>query len=256
MKITRNILAALFLILPVILAGQEKPMVQVAGFQVVGPGFGLNGSELRAFNESSGTTLSLLVRAPENKKIVEVNDDKCSLLEFTDDKGNILLDGVDWGSFPKISEDGNFALIEVSSKNRPSLDATQLKAKGTIHLLVGASASTEKIDNLELKVSTKVKVQQDDIEVMKVDGGDDGLTITLQMSRMFAENIKDIRFYTTDGNQLDIWSRGSFTFGNASQMEYAFETNETQQALNIEIDIWKELETINHTFEIKSGLGF
>ena len=256
MRIARVIVTGIFLLLPMTLIGQDKPTVQLAGLQIVGSGYGLNGTELRAFNEPSGTTLALLVRAPQDKKIVDVNDDNCSLLEFVDDKGTNLLDGVDWGGFPKISEDGSFALIEVSSKNKPSEDASQIMAKGTIHLVVGASASTEKIENLKLEVGTKVKVQQDVIEVMKVDGGNDGLTIVLQMNRKFVDNMKDIRFYTADGNQLDIWSRGSFSFGNASQMEYSFDLKSTPSALNVEMDLWKELEIVNHAFELKSGLGF
>ena len=76
----RIIVAGIFLLLPITLAGQEKPTVQVAGLQIVGFGYGLNGTELRVFHQQSGTTLSLLVRASENKKILEVNDDNCSLL--------------------------------------------------------------------------------------------------------------------------------------------------------------------------------
>ena len=247
---------AIFLLLPLTLTAQENPTVKLAGLRIVGPGYGLNGSELRAFHESSGTTLSLLIQAPANKKIVDVNDDNCSMLEFTDNKGKNLLDGVDWGGFPQISKDGQLAMIEVSSKNTPSVDASQIQTKGTINLVLGSSASTEKIENLKLEVGAKAKVQQENIEVMKVDGESDGLTITLQMSRQFVDNMKDIRFYTADGNQLEIWSRGSFTFGNASQMEYSLDAKSTPKSLNVEIDVWKELQTINQSFDLKSGLGF
>ena len=250
------VLAGIFLSLPMILMGQQKPAVQLAGVRIVGPGYGLNGTELRAFHQQSGTTLALAVQAPENKKIVEVDDSKCSLVEFTDDRGHNLLDGVDWGGFPKISEDGRVALIEVTSKERPSQDASRLFVKGTIHLRVAASESTEKIQNLKLEVGTKANVRQEVIQVMKVQEENDGLTLVLQLNRKFTDNMKDIRFYTAKGNPVEIWGRGSFTFGNASQMEYNLDTKSAPEALKVEIDLWEELEIVNLPFEIESGVGF
>ncbi|UCE07600.1 MAG: hypothetical protein JSW07_06080, partial [bacterium] len=207
--------------------GEEKSTVQLAGLRIVGPGYGLNGTELQAFHQKSGTTLALVVQAPENKKIVEVDDSKCSLVEFTDDSGHNLLDDVDWGAFPKISKDGHLALVEVTSKNRPFKDASRLFARGTIHIRVAASETTEKIENLKLEVGAKANVRQEVIQVMKVQEENDGLILVLQINRKFISNMKDIRFYTKGGNPLDIWSRGSFTFGNVSQMEYNLDTKST-----------------------------
>jgi len=68
--------AGIILSLSMILMGEEKPTVQLAGLRIVGPGYGLNGTELRAFHQQSGTTLALAVRAPENNKIVAVDDSK------------------------------------------------------------------------------------------------------------------------------------------------------------------------------------
>lgn len=250
------VVAGIFLSLPMILMGEEKPTVQLAGLRVVGPGYGLNGTELRAFYQQSGTTLALVVQAPKNKKIVDVDDSKCSLVEFTDDRGHNLLDGVDWGGFPKISKDGHLALIEVTSKNRPSQDASRLLARGTIHLRVAASESTEKIENLKLEVGTKANMRQEVIQVMKVQEENDGLILVLQINRKFINNMKDIRFYTARGNPVDIGGRGSFTFGNVSQMEYKLDTKSTPETLKVEIDLWQELEILNLSFEIESGVGF
>jgi len=244
------------LLLPMILMGGDKPTVQLAGLRIVGSGQGLNGTELRAFHQQSGMALALVVEAPTNKKIVDVDDDKCSLKEFTDDRGHNLLDGVDWGGFPKVSEDGRFALIEVTSKIRPSKDAVQIHAKGTVHLQVAGSAVTEHIKNLKLKVGTKVNVRKEEIQVMKVQAENEGLTLVLQISRELMDNIKDIRFYTANDDPVEIWGRGSFTFGNASQMEYNCDIKSAPESLRVEIDLWQDLEVLNVPFEIKSGLGF
>ncbi|MBN2104199.1 hypothetical protein JW835_09190 [bacterium] len=246
----------IFLALSTIMPGGEKPAVHLAGLQIVGPGYGLNGTELQAFHQQSGTTLALVAEAPENKKIVDVDDDKCSLVEFADDRGHTLLDGVDWGGFPKISEDGRMALIEVSSKRQPSGGAVQIHARGTIHLRVAASMITENIENLKLNVGTKAYIRQQVIQVMKVQAENDGMTLVLQISREFMNNMKDIRFYTTNGDPVEIWSQGSFTFGNTSQMEYNCNIQTIPEALRIEIDLWQELEILKAPFKIKSGLGF
>ncbi len=251
-----NMVVGIFLSLPLILMGGEKTAVQLAGVQIVGSGHGLNGAELRPFNQQSGTALALIVRAPENKKIVEVDDDKCSLVEFTDDRGHNLLDGVDWDGFPEISKDGCLALVEVKSKNRPSQDASRLSARGTIHVRVAASETTEKIENLKLKVGAKVKIGQEAVEVMKVQQENDGLVLVLQINRKLKDNMKDIRFLTDEGNPLEIWGRGSFTFGNASQLEYSLNTNSTPETLIVEIDLWQKLEILDIPFEIESGVGF
>ena len=250
------ILAGIFFMLPEILMGDEKPAVQLAGLRIVGPGYGLNGTELRAFHQQSGTTLALVVHAPENKKIVDVDDSKCSLVEFTDDRGHNLLDNVDWSAFPQISKDGRLALIEVTSKNRPSQEASRLLARGTIHLRVAVSESTEKIKNLKLEVGTKVNIQQDVIQVMKVQEENDGLTLVLQINRKFVNDMKDIRFYAAEDKQIDIWGQGSFTFGSVSQMEYNLDIPSAPEELRVEIDLWQELEILSLPFEIESGVGF
>jgi hypothetical protein len=249
------VVAGIFFLLPANLMGQKEPTVQLAGLRVVGPGYGSNGTELQAFHLQSGTALALAVQAPENKKIVEVDDSECSLMEFTDDRGQNLLDGISWGGFPQISEDGHVALVEVTSKNRPSQNASRLLAKGTIHVRVATSESTQRIDDLKLKVGTKVHVRQEVIEVMTVQKENDGLTVVLQISRTFKSNMKDIRFHTSNGKPLGISGRGSFTFGNAAQMEYNLETTSTPKALKVEIDLWQGLETLDLPFAIESGLG-
>ena len=51
-----------------------------------------------------------------------------------------------------VLEDGDLAMVEVESKNKPSQDASRVLAKGTIRLRVAASSTTEKIENLKLEV--------------------------------------------------------------------------------------------------------
>ena len=255
MKKSCIIMIGICLLLPVILKGQEKSYVQAADIRIVGSGYGLNGTELRAFNHPSGTTLTLVITAPENKRIVEVDDSKCALVKFADDRGHDLLDGVDWGGFPQISKDGRYALIEVTSKSRPSQEASQLFAGGTIHLRAAASECTERIENLKLESGTEVNIRQEVIKVLKVEEENDGLTLVLQINRKFVDDMKDIRFSTPDGRSVEIWGRSSFTYGNVSQIEYNIDIKSAPKTLNIEIDLWEDQETIDLPFKIASGMG-
>ena len=248
------VVSGLFFFLAMILTGDDNPVVQLAGLQIAGSGYGLNGTELQPFHQQSGITLALIIQAPELKEIVELDDSKCSLVEFADDRGHNLLDGVSWGAFPKISEDKHLALIEVTSKNRPSLKASRIRAKGYIALRLAASENTETIENLKLQVGAKASVRQEIIQVMKVEQEDEGLTLVLQISRKLVDNLKDIRFYSDSGDPIEIWGRGSFTFGSVSQMEYNLDTKLTFDALRIEIDLWQDPEDLNLSFDIESGM--
>ncbi|MCK5146470.1 hypothetical protein KAR48_06915 [bacterium] len=237
------------------LSAQETGNVHLAGLRVVGPGQGLNGTELQPFRESSGITLVLVVEVPAKKKIVELDNKKSSLSLFKDDKGSNLLDNVRWGSFPKISEDGRYALIEVSSKARPASKALKLEAQGLVHVIVAAASVTEKIENLKLEVGTTVIVQQEGIEVLRASLESDDLVLVLQMRSTLKDNIKDIRFFSADGVAIDNNGTGSMTFGNSAQVEYYLSYQSIPKTISIELDLWRELEVLNIPFEIKAGLG-
>ena len=90
---------------------------------------------------------------------------------------------------------------------------------------------------------------------MKVQKENDSLNLVLQGKRTFTETFKAVRFYASEGNSINIWGRGSFTFGNASQMEYNLDLRSMPENLIMEIDLWQELEDLDIPFEIDSGLG-
>jgi hypothetical protein len=251
-----TVVAGIIIMLPIILMGQERPAVRLAGLRVIGPGYGLNGTELRAFNQASGLSLAFVVQAPENTKMVEVDDSKCSLTLLTDDLGhNLLLDGVDWDGFPNISKDGQLALIEVRSKGRPARNSSRLLAKGEIRLRVAASQKTVKIENFKIEIGAKANVEQNIIQIMKAQKENDNLNLVLQIKRSFMNSLKDIRFYNGKGHPIEIRGRGSFTFGNASQIQYDLDLKSVPAALMVEIDIWQDLKIMDLPFEIDIGLG-
>jgi hypothetical protein len=256
MRIKKLFITAIIIyIMPTVLMALEEPVVHVVGVRVVGPGYGLNGTELKAFHERSGTTLALVVETPKERKIVEVDKDNCSLMELIDDSGHDMRDGIHWDSFPEISEDGGSALIDVSSKVRPSQDASRIHARGKIKLRIASSTITQKVDKLKLEVGNEVHLKGEGIRVMKVQADDEGLNLVIQISRELKDLLKDIRFMTLDGNQVEVWGRGSFTFGNAAQMEYNIDLKTKVESLKLEIDLWQGLESLDVFFDLTTGLG-
>src|SRR6185295_10266480 len=63
------------------------PQITAAGIRVTGLGLGANGTELKPFNESPGTTIALAIQAPKGSGIVEIDDHGSKLDSMTDDKG-------------------------------------------------------------------------------------------------------------------------------------------------------------------------
>ncbi len=247
--------ASVLLILPILLTAGENPIVHLAGVRIAGPGYGRNGTELQPFHQTSGTTLALVVEAPDNRKIVEVDDDKSALTAFKDDQGNSLLDDVRWGGFPKISEDGRFALVEVSSKTRPSPGSLQIYSQGTVHMVVAASSVTRKIDNLNLHAGAKATLPEEIMQVTKVQMEDNNLLLVVQISRKLNENMRDIRFYTAAGELIEVHGQGTLSFGNAAQMEFYLDMKMIPDTLQVEIDLWQEKEVLDISFELNAGLG-
>ncbi|XOF34680.1 MAG: hypothetical protein ACL93V_05150 [Candidatus Electrothrix sp. YB6] len=256
MKVCIAVMAGIVLALPLNMFAQEKQeksTVQLAGLRIVGPGYGANGSELQAFQESSGTTLALAVEAPKDKKIIELDDSKCSLTQFTDDRNRNLMDGIYWGSWPKTSEDGSAALIEVSSKNRPSQDASRLTAKGTLHLRVADSVQTEKIEALKLEAGTEVKVAGEEIKVLKVEKEDRYVALTFQLTDNI--NLDKVRFTTADGKPVDASGRNTSSDGSVVHVIYYLEMESIPETLNLEMEVWQGAETLDLPFEITAGIS-
>ena len=233
-------------------AADEKGAVRVAGLQVVAAGAGKNGSELRAFHEQSGVKLALVAEAPEGRFFVEVDDDRCELIKLVDSSGRDLLDGVDWDSFPDISEDGRFVLVDVGSKVRPAPGATTLVAHGSLHARVAAGTVTVKVDPFELREGFEFDVQGQSLHVVKLIS-EDGLTVMFQTSRSFDEDLKEVRFFDADGQPVEVWGRGSMTLGNSTQVEFNLEGN--PESLSAEFELWQEPETVELPFELAVGLG-
>src|SRR5204863_3764966 len=123
------------------------PQVSANGIRVVGVGLGANGSELRAFNERPGTSISVAIQAPAGTGIVEIDSHGSKLDAFSDDKGQSLLEEGRVGSFPKVAEDGSAALVELEVQARPSAGAASVSAQGALSMTLAGGSKPQRIPN-------------------------------------------------------------------------------------------------------------
>lgn len=243
--------AACALLLALATVPTAVAQVRVAGLQVVGPGAGRNGTELQAFRERPGTTVVLLLSAPEGKSIIELDDDGSAVSSWTDDEGTNLLESVRWDPFGQVTEDGSLGLIEVSSEARPAAGATTIKVVGEVALQVATGTDSETVPSLRAEVGQKVETKQGALEVVAVEI-DDSMTLTLQANTTIRDSIRDVRFF--DGEEeIEVSGRGSMSMGNSVQLEYYLER--AAERLRVELDWWIGLESIKMPFEVETGLG-
>ena len=229
------------------------PAVSVGGLRIVAPGMGEEGTEIRAFNESPGTSLTLFVKVAEGTGIVEIDEDKSALNSIKDDTGANLLEEGRFGPFPKITKDGSTGMIEVETRGRPSAGATSLTADGSIALTSSTGTKVQKVGNLKLESGRTFKVGAATVTVGEVTTEGDYGSLTLKLPRSVFMTIKEFRFKDTKGTAVQVDRMGSGWMGEDA--EVSFRIPATLKAANLELDVWQNLKEQTVPFSLKVGLG-
>jgi hypothetical protein len=230
--------------------------VKVGGIQVVGPGFGKDGSEMTAFNTfNPGTKLFLVLDSGAPGKVVEILDDDCSLDSMTDDTGKNLLEGVDWGGFPDVSEDKRYGSIELSSNGRPAAGATKIMLAGTLVYQTSEGSDVHKIKKFPLTAGTEVSWKSGAAKVGEVTESEwsEGVEVSLETTRAIYEQIKEIRFYDASGAQIETGGGGYMIMGNEATLTFSLEKKVDE--VSLEIETWKGLKAESVPFSLTVGLG-
>jgi len=240
------------------LASAGAAEVKVAGLQVVGPGFGKDGREISAFNSySPGMNVVLVIVTGDSAgAIVEILDDDCSLESMTDDTGKNMLEGVDWGAFPDVSEDGRYGSIEVKSNGRPAAGASKVTLKGTVAYLSAAGSASEKVADVKLEKGTTFSWAggKATVEAMEASEWSDNVELGLGMSAAQKSQIKEIRFFDGGGKELEVEGTGYMVMGSHATLTFGLPEGLTEAT--IEVEWWKDLEEVELPFEIEVGLGW
>jgi hypothetical protein len=229
------------------------PAVSIGGLRIVAPGMGEEGTEIRAFNESPGTSLTLFVKVADGTGIVEIDEDKSAINSIKDDTGANLLEEGRFGPFPKITKDGSTGMIEVETRGRPSAGATSLTTEGSIALTSSTGTKVQKVSNLKLESGRTFKVGAATVTVGEVTTEGEYGSLTLKLPRSVFMTIKEFRFKEPKGAAVQADRMGSGWMGEDA--EVSFRIPAALKAANLELDVWQNLKEQTVPFSLKLGLG-
>ena len=229
--------------------------VSVAGLRVIGAGAGRNGSELRAFRESPGLTVSLLVSAAPGSRLVEVDDDGCSLDSLVAKDGTSLLEDVRWSPFPSLSDSGDAAMIEFSSRAVPRPGDANLRAKGGIKLTLAGKVVRAKAAGFSHAPGTEFDGPWGHfkVQVAEADPDSDSYRLVLETTSATADLIRNLDFTDAGGEPLNSTGRGSMTMGSRTQLELNFEG--TRIPAELEVEWFEDLQEILVPFDLPITLA-
>ena len=229
------------------------PEIVVAGVRVVGAGFGKNRDEIRAFNESPGVAVALVLKMPAGQGIVTLDEDDCELTSVTDDAGTDLGEQAQYGSFPKTSDDGSVGMIEIESKLRPAATASAILAEGTLVFSASPGSKPTKVANVKLEKDKTFKLGATTITISDVTAGSEDTSIELGLPRSVLYSIRDVKFLDATGKVLesDRTSRGYMN----DDASIGYRIKGAGAAVTMEFDVWQNLQQRKVPFKIKTGLA-
>jgi hypothetical protein len=235
------------------LGAQGKIAVSVGGLRVVGPGIGESGSEQRPFNESTGTTIVLLVKAPKGTGIVDLDNDGSVIDTVTDDKGTNLLEDASFGSFPEVVKDGSAGLIELKLGARPGAGASSVAAEGSLNITTAIGTRPVKTPSVALVEGKTFKVGTIPFTVGKVDASGDSMRVTFNLPRASLKTVKAMKFLDAKGAEIEADRAGSGYFNETGELDYNLKT--TSKTVTVSCDVWQGLKSDKVPFKITAGLG-
>jgi hypothetical protein len=228
--------------------------VSVAGVRVVGIGYGEDGREAQAFNESSGVGLALVVQSAGGGGIIAFDDDASALEELTDSTGKNLLDDASIWPFPKLTKDGKAVIVEMRARGVPAAGATEIHAKGRIALTTATGSKPVKVANVVLANDKTFKVGTGTVTLSEVEATEGQTSVTFKGPLAVFAAIRDMKFLDAKGQPIETSSGGSGRMNDVAMASYRLAT--AAKAVTIEIDQWQGMKPVVVPFDVKAGLGF
>jgi hypothetical protein len=230
------------------------PAITAAGLRVTGLGIGANGSEVKPFMESPGTTLVLAIQAPKGNGIVDIDERGSKLDAFSDDKGTSLLEEARVGPFPKISEDGTAALVELDVRARPAAGTASLNVQGSIAMTLAGGSKPMRAANVKMDANQTFKIGTTTLTIAETKVEEDATQFTVNLPRALLTTIREIRFFDAKNQPLEGRRRGSGYFNEKANLDLEVKTKD--KVFSIEFEVWQNLRTVKAPFKLDAGLGF
>jgi hypothetical protein len=229
------------------------PKVSVAGVRVVGIGYGEEGREAQAFNESSGVGLALVVQSAGGGGIIAFDDDQSSLEELVDSTGKNLLDDASIWPFPKLTKDGKAVIVEMKARGIPAAGATEIRAKGKIALTTATGSKAVKVPNVVLASDKTFKLGAGTVTLGDVEASEGQTMVTFRGPLAVFAGIRDMKFLDAKGQPIEASSAGSGRMNDVAMSSYRLST--ADKVVTVEIDQWQGVKPLVVPFEVKAGLG-
>jgi len=240
--------------------------IEAHGLRIVKPS--PNGDmDLRAFNWSPGTTVSLLISSP-NGGLIDLDRDSAKITSFVDNKGNDLtkaevedrfgMNKVKFGMMPNISDDGRFCSAEVTAPGVPGKGATSLTISGEVVLQAATQKKDFVAENVALKKGTKIEGGPMPLEITHTGKpnwslGNTKFSVRLQAKENF-ENMDDIQFFDSNGDSLEA-KRMSTTTGTGMGMEWEYGLNSEVDTAKVVITYWTDMRMETVPFDLTIDMG-
>ncbi|NLS95310.1 MAG: hypothetical protein GXX96_24480 [Planctomycetaceae bacterium] len=263
--------ASIFLASCVFAAEESAPQgvtVTPQGLRIVKPA-PPEQDKLRAFNWSPGTSVSLLVSAPQGG-LIAVDSEASKLTMFLDDKRTDLRKeesgqqgfgpSSGFGMMPSISDDGKYCSIDVEAPRVPTAGATRVAVAGELALSVASQKKDFTAEGVALKKGTKVKAGQIPFTITAVgkpDWGDAPLAVTLE-AKQELDAVADIQFFDASGTKIESErsSEGSMGFGEKVTVTQTYNLGKKVDSCDITVTYWADRKKLVVPFKLVLGLGF
>lgn len=240
----------------------QDHIVSLAGVRVVAQEYGTGFDRLRPFNSDKGSSVALLVKAPEGG-LISFEKDKSKIEVFADDKGKKLIKKIGFkegfDSFPKISKDGKAFMVGLTGQYVPTPGATHIHAKGELALYTAKTKETVSSPVDKVAKGTVFKVGDYEFtlsDLGKPSWGKMPFKITLKTNKDITKIAKFV-FKDKAGKVIESKSQGGSTFSGMGMMNVTrnFNLGKKVAELSIELEVYTDLKLVKVPFDVKAKLG-
>lgn len=245
------------------LAQDQQASIKPWGIRIADEGYGESkyGKELRPFNWSKGTTISLFITNPGGG-LIDIDEDNSKITKCADDKGTDLVGKKTSSyrsgarmSFSKVAKDGKAGTIEVNTNEIPVTGATAITLEGEMALIVAKESETKKTAKpVKIENAAKGSIGQFNFSISGVKSG--GKRFSLNFNQDIGD-IAEIVFMNAAGEVIDAKSRDSSRtrIGKMIKHEKNFEVDTPAAELVIQFKIWKDRNIEKIAFKQTFSLG-
>jgi hypothetical protein len=253
-----------------LVAGEAGVTVEAQGIRIVKPPMEGN-DRLRAFNWFPGTSISLLIIAPQGG-LLEIDRKASEVTAFKDDKGKDLSKPedektqrfnkkVEFSMSPTISKDGKVCVTEVKTPGVPSKGATSMTLTGKLTLVTASKKQDFTAASVALAAGTEIKAGDIPFTVKEVGKPKWGSneypwSVTLQ-AKQDLTTVADIAFYDAAGKKVESSRSSSSTmsFGSNVTITRTYRLKAKLDTAKVVVSYWMDMRKVTIPVNLQVGLG-